>query len=94
MSQAPGGKALNLTMDADGVYREDVYTDRKVGTIRVLTPIRSDGARDASRETIENLVVDVGQDQFQRAGAVDDVDGLVLESETLVGVALARGLVK
>lgn len=40
------------TMDAASLYREDVFTDRKVGTIRVLTPIRSDGSMDAGRKTL------------------------------------------
>jgi hypothetical protein len=39
-------------MDPAGLYREEVITDRKVGTIRVLTPIRSDGAMDPSRNTL------------------------------------------
>lgn len=45
-------KSLNLTMDAAGVYREDVYTDRKVGTIRSLTPVKSDGAPDPARKPV------------------------------------------
>ena len=45
-------KSLNLTMDAAGVYREEVYTDRKVGTIRSLTPVKSDGAPDPAREPV------------------------------------------
>ncbi len=45
-------KSINLTMDAAGVYREDVYTDRKVGTIRALTPVRSDGSPDAGRKPV------------------------------------------
>ena len=49
MSEAPGNKSMNLTMDAAGVYREDVYTDRKVGTIRCMTPVKSDGSADTSR---------------------------------------------
>jgi hypothetical protein len=36
-------------MDAASVYREDVYTDRKVGTIRCLTPVKSDGSADTAR---------------------------------------------
>ena len=44
--------SMNLTMDGAGVYREDVYTDRKVGTIRCLTPVKSDGAPDASRKSV------------------------------------------
>jgi hypothetical protein len=38
--------------DAQDVYREDVYTDRRVGTLRVLTPVSADGAADPSRPTI------------------------------------------
>jgi hypothetical protein len=33
-------------MDAQDLYREDVYSDRKVGTIRVMTPVKSDGSPD------------------------------------------------
>ena len=39
-------------MDAASLYREEIVTDRKVGTIRLLTPITADGAPDASRPTI------------------------------------------
>ncbi len=49
MAQQQEGRNLDLKMDAAGVYREDVYTDRKVGTIRCLTPVKSDGSPDASR---------------------------------------------
>ena len=48
----PDIRNIDLKMDADGVYREDIYTDRKVGTIRVLTPVKSDGATDISRAKI------------------------------------------
>ena len=36
-------------MDAQGLYREDVFTDQRVGTIRCLTPVTVDGAVDPSR---------------------------------------------
>jgi hypothetical protein len=49
MAQQQDGKTMNLTMDAANVYREDVYTDRKVGTIRCMTPVKSDGTPDAGR---------------------------------------------
>ena len=39
-------------MDATTLYREDIITDRKVGTIRRMTPITSDGADDSARPTI------------------------------------------
>jgi hypothetical protein len=39
-------------MDSTQVYREDVFTDRKVGTIRRLTPVLADGADDAARPVL------------------------------------------
>ena len=38
--------------DADSVYREETYTDRRVGTIRVLAPVRADGGADPARATL------------------------------------------
>ena len=49
MAQQPEGKSTSMKMDAASVYREDVYTDRKVGTIRCLTPVKSDGSADTAR---------------------------------------------
>ena len=46
------GKGVSLTMDAENVYREDVYTDRKVGTIRCLTPVTKDGTPDPARNPL------------------------------------------
>jgi hypothetical protein len=39
-------------MDPTDLYREEIITDRRVGTLRVLHPIRSDGAVDAARKTV------------------------------------------
>lgn len=52
MALQQDGKNVNLTMDAASVYREDVYTDRKVGTIRCLTPVKSDGTPDSGRAAL------------------------------------------
>jgi hypothetical protein len=38
-----------LRMDPATLYREDVYTDRRMGTIRVLTPVTVDGSVDLGR---------------------------------------------
>ncbi|HUO80579.1 MAG TPA: hypothetical protein VMU00_10600 [Steroidobacteraceae bacterium] len=38
--------------DAASVYREEMYTDRRVGTIRALVPVKADGSTDASRTTL------------------------------------------
>src|SRR5262249_18359969 len=39
-------------MDATSLYREDVITDRRVGTLRVMTPIKVDGSTDLGRPVL------------------------------------------
>jgi hypothetical protein len=39
-------------MDAASLYREEIYTDRKVGTLRVLVPVKDDGSPDSARPTV------------------------------------------
>src|ERR1044072_7301307 len=39
-------------MDGAGLYREDMFTDRKVGAIRQLTPVTGDGTPDTTRPVI------------------------------------------
>jgi hypothetical protein len=41
-----------MTMDAASLYREEIYTDRKAGTLRVLQPVKSDGSPDTLRKTV------------------------------------------
>jgi hypothetical protein len=38
--------------DVDNLYREESYTDRRVGTLRVLVPVKADGAADPVRPTL------------------------------------------
>ena len=41
-----------MKMDPSNLFREEVVSDRKVGTIRILTPIKSDGTPDDGRKRI------------------------------------------
>ena len=41
-----------IQIDPKGLYREDVYTDRRAGTVRRLTPVHADGSPDASRAVL------------------------------------------
>jgi hypothetical protein len=41
-----------LHMDPADLYREEVYTDRRVGSVRRLTPVRPDGAPDPARKVV------------------------------------------
>lgn len=45
-------KADELKMDTSSLFREEVVTDRKVGTIRILIPIKSDGKDDTGRQRV------------------------------------------
>lgn len=39
-------------MDATTLYREEIITDRRVGTIRMMTPISADGRVDDKRQML------------------------------------------
>jgi hypothetical protein len=56
----------DIAMDSTGLYREETFTDRRVGTLQRLTPITPSGATDAARP-----VLYVGQTQvLTPAGAL------------------------
>lgn len=42
----------DIKVDASNLYREEVFSDLKVATIRRLTPVTVDGADDPARSTI------------------------------------------
>ena len=39
-------------MDPTSLYREEIITDRKVGTLRIMTPLTSTGAVDSARPVL------------------------------------------
>jgi hypothetical protein len=39
-----------ITVNANNLYREEIFTDLEVATIRRLTPIRADGSDDPERQ--------------------------------------------
>jgi hypothetical protein len=55
-----------ITMDENALYQEEVFTDRRVGTIQRLTPVDADG------EPVDGgTIIYVGQTQLMtRAGAL------------------------
>lgn len=44
-NERPGDPQMN----AAALYREDVFTDQRVGTVRRLTPVKPDGSDDPAR---------------------------------------------
>ena len=49
----------DIQMEADNLYREETYTDRRVGTLQILTPVNADGSTDNARQAVY-----VGQTQI------------------------------
>lgn len=41
-----------LKMDPANLYREEIFTDRKIGTIRVMTPVNKDSTTDSARPVL------------------------------------------
>ena len=52
MAQRMEERLSEAKMDPATLYREEVITDRKVGTLRVMTPIKTDGTTDAARPVL------------------------------------------
>jgi hypothetical protein len=41
-----------LRMDPASLYREETFTDRRLGMIRMLTPVTKDGSTDVARKVV------------------------------------------
>ena len=52
MAEQTGARAGEARMDAASLYREEIYTDRAAGTLRVLVPVKPDGTADTARPTL------------------------------------------
>lgn len=48
----PVKEEADAQMELTNLYREEIYTDRKIGVIRCLVPILADGNKDESRPVI------------------------------------------
>ena len=91
MAEKRDDRLSEARMDAQDLYREEIYTDRKIGTIRVMVPVQSDGSPDTRRKTQY-----VGEAQMMTsAGALPlsfeiDADSLS-DAVTKYGIAAKEG---
>jgi hypothetical protein len=67
----------DVELDPKALYREDVFTDRRAGTIRRLTPVTVDGAPDPARPVLFS-----GQTQLLTPAGVLPL-GFEIEARTL-----------
>jgi hypothetical protein len=62
----PELRSSELKLEPDKLYLEEVFTDRRIGTLRRLTPVTKDGKADAAR-----AIVYVGETQIMTpAGSI------------------------
>lgn len=52
MMDNPGGEPQDVKFNAENLYREETFTDMRVGTIRRMTPVRADGSPDETRTPV------------------------------------------
>jgi hypothetical protein len=81
MSQDTG--LPDIEIDAKGLFREEMYTDGRAGTVRRLVPVTADGAPDPARAVLFS-----GQTQLLTPGGVLPLS-FPIEAQTLEG-ALQR----
>ena len=49
MATRPDQAANEIKIDPASLYLEEIFTDRRIGTIRRMTPVTKDGVRDNAR---------------------------------------------
>jgi hypothetical protein len=75
MAQQP--ELPEIKLDASSLYREEMFTDRRAGTLRRLTPVTANGSDDATRAVLFS-----GQTQLLTPGGVLPL-GFDIEAATL-----------
>jgi hypothetical protein len=67
MAQPNDRRGMDPSMDPASLYLEEVFTDRRIGTIRRLTPVKPDATTDVSRPV---LYVGETQVMMQQVGTL------------------------
>ena len=52
MATRPEGAPSEIKVDPNSLFLEEVFTDRRIGTIRRLTPVKKDGTRDTAKAVL------------------------------------------
>ena len=85
MATRPDDRMIEPDMNPQDLWLEEIFTDRRVGTIRRMTPVDGTGARDAARE-----VLYIGETQvMSQLGALPI--NFVLEAKSLADAARQFG---
>lgn len=85
-----------IKLDTDNLYHEEVFTDRRVGTLMRLTPVHKDGSRDDSRDIAyvgqASLMTPMGSLPLHFALEADSLDDALAKFPDEAHKALERTL--
>lgn len=85
-----------IKLDADNMYREESYTDLKVGQIRRLIPVTANGDDDSSRDICyegqANLMTPAGSLPLSFELEVDNLADAVAQFPDAVNVAAEKAI--
>jgi hypothetical protein len=68
--------SIDFSIDRSNMYKEESFTDLKVGNIRRLTPVKPDGSEDKTRNTIF-----VGQTNLMTPNGALPIQGVIRAKE-------------
>jgi hypothetical protein len=85
MATRQDDRMMEPEMNPQDLWLEEIFTDRRVGTIRRMTPVKGDGERDAARE-----VTWIGETQVMTQVGTLPIN-FVLEAKTLEEAAQKFG---
>ena len=90
MAQPDDRRGMDSSMDPAALYLEEVFTDRRIGTIRRLTPMKPDATMDVARPV---LYVSETQVMMQQVGTLPiafEIPAATLEEAAKKFGALAK----
>lgn len=93
MSDDPNVQALSeIKLDSANLYREEIFTDLRIGSIKQLTPVTADGERDLSRPLVfmgeTQLMSQVGPLPVQAKIEADNLQAAIERFPAAIQVAV------
>jgi len=84
----------NILLDGSNLWKEENFTDLKVGTIRKLTPIKTDGSEDDSRSATFSATTNImtPNGALPVSGEIDatDLEGAVDKFSDAINAAIKK----
>jgi hypothetical protein len=83
-----------IEVDQENLYREEIFTDLRVATLRRLTPVKADGSDDPSRPTLfvgqTTLMSQAGPVPVQCSIEAATLEDAIAQFPTAVNIAIEQ----